>query len=36
MAELKQQGKIRAIGLSNGTGDDIRRADAVHPILAVQ
>ncbi|GAB10542.1 putative aldo/keto reductase [Gordonia araii NBRC 100433] len=36
MAELKQAGKIRALGLSNVTLDDIRRAHAVHPIAAVQ
>ena len=29
-------GKIRAVGLSNVTVDDIRRAHAVHPVLAVQ
>jgi len=36
MADLRQSGKIRAIGLSNVTVDDIRRAHAVHPIQAVQ
>lgn len=36
MAELRQAGKIRALGLSNVTVDDIRRAHAVHPIQAVQ
>ena len=36
MAELKQAGKIRALGLSNVTLEDIRRAHAVHPIAAVQ
>lgn len=36
MAELRQSGKIRALGLSNVTVDDIRRAHAVHPIQAVQ
>lgn len=36
MAELRQAGKIRALGLSNVTLDDIRRAHAVHPITAVQ
>ena len=36
MAELVQQGKIRAIGLSNVTVDDVRRAHAVHPVQAVQ
>ena len=28
MADLRQSGKIRAIGLSNVTVDDIRRAHA--------
>jgi aryl-alcohol dehydrogenase-like predicted oxidoreductase len=36
MAGLVQQGKIRAIGLSNVTIDDVRRAHAVHPVQAVQ
>ena len=36
MAELVAAGKIRAVGLSNVTVDDIRRAHAVHPVLAVQ
>lgn len=36
MAELRSQGKIRAIGLSNVTEEDIRRAHAVHPVQAVQ
>ena len=36
MAGLVIAGKIRAVGLSNVTVDDIRRAHAVHPILAVQ
>ena len=36
MAELVDSGKIRAIGLSNVTADDVRRAHAVHPVLAVQ
>jgi len=36
MAELCRQGKIRAIGLSNVTVEDIRRAHAVHPVQAVQ
>jgi aryl-alcohol dehydrogenase-like predicted oxidoreductase len=36
MADLRQAGKIRALGLSNVTVDDIRRAHAVHPIQAVQ
>ena len=36
MAGLVAAGKIRAVGLSNVTVDDIRRAHAVHPLLAVQ
>lgn len=36
MAELRAAGKIRRLGLSNVTEDDIKRAHAVHPISAVQ
>jgi aryl-alcohol dehydrogenase-like predicted oxidoreductase len=36
MVELKQAGKIGAIGISNTTPDLIRRAHAVHPLAAVQ
>jgi aryl-alcohol dehydrogenase-like predicted oxidoreductase len=36
MAELVEQGKVRHIGLSEAGPDTIRRADAVHPITAVQ
>lgn len=36
MAGLVEQGKIRALGLSNITEEDLRRAHAVHPITAVQ
>jgi aryl-alcohol dehydrogenase-like predicted oxidoreductase len=36
MAGLVSAGKIRAIGLSNVTADDVRRAHAVHPVQAVQ
>jgi aryl-alcohol dehydrogenase-like predicted oxidoreductase len=36
MAELVAQGKVRALGLSNVTADDLRRANAVHPIAALQ
>ncbi len=36
LAELKRQGKIRAIGLSEVSGDTLKRARAVHPIAAVQ
>jgi aryl-alcohol dehydrogenase-like predicted oxidoreductase len=36
MAELITEGKIRHIGLSEAAADTIRRANAVHPITAVQ
>jgi aryl-alcohol dehydrogenase-like predicted oxidoreductase len=36
MAELVAQGKVRALGLSNVTAGDLRRAHAVHPIAALQ
>ncbi len=36
MADLVRQGTVRAIGLSNVTADDVRRAHAVHPLQAVQ
>lgn len=36
MADLIRAGKIRAIGLSNVTVDDVRRAHLVHPVTAVQ
>ncbi|WAM15383.1 aldo/keto reductase [Rhodococcus sp. JS3073] len=36
MAELVGQGKMRYLGLSNVTADDLRRAHAVHPIAALQ
>jgi aryl-alcohol dehydrogenase-like predicted oxidoreductase len=36
MAELVEQGKARHIGLSEAAPDTIRRAQAVHPIAAVQ
>ena len=36
MAELVQEGKVRYLGLSETTGDLLRRAAAVHPIAAVQ
>jgi aryl-alcohol dehydrogenase-like predicted oxidoreductase len=36
MAELVKQGKVRYLGLSEVTGDLLRRAHAVHPITAVQ
>ncbi|UGT64590.1 aldo/keto reductase [Nocardia asteroides] len=36
MAELVAAGTVRAIGLSEVTGDELRAAHAVHPIAAVQ
>ena len=36
MAELVREGKIRHIGLSEAAPETIRRANAVHPITAVQ
>lgn len=36
MAELKQQGKIKYLGLSECSARTLRRAHAVHPIAAVQ
>ncbi len=36
MARLKEQGKIRALGLSEAAPATIRRAHTVHPIAAVQ
>jgi aryl-alcohol dehydrogenase-like predicted oxidoreductase len=36
MARLVQQGKVRALGLSEASPKTIRRAHAVHPIAAVQ
>ena len=36
MAELVQQGKVRHIGLSEAAPETISRAQAVHPITAVQ
>ena len=36
LKELVQQGKIKYIGLSECSGDTIRRASAIHPISAVQ
>jgi aryl-alcohol dehydrogenase-like predicted oxidoreductase len=36
MAELVAEGKVRAIGLSEASGDTIRRAAKIHPISAVQ
>ena len=36
LADLVGEGKIRHIGLSEASADTIRRANAVHPITAVQ
>ncbi|KQV05585.1 MULTISPECIES: aldo/keto reductase [unclassified Kitasatospora] len=36
MAELVQAGKVRQLGLSEVTGDELREAYAVHPIAALQ
>lgn len=36
LADLVQAGKIRGIGLSNVTAEDLRRACAVHPVVALQ
>ena len=36
MAELVAEGKVRYLGLSEFSGDLLRRAHAVHPISAVQ
>jgi aryl-alcohol dehydrogenase-like predicted oxidoreductase len=36
MAKLVQQGKVRALGLSEAKPDTIRRAHKIHPIAAVQ
>ncbi len=36
MASAVEAGKVRQLGLSNVTADELRRAHAVHPIAAVQ
>jgi aryl-alcohol dehydrogenase-like predicted oxidoreductase len=36
MAELVEAGKVRFLGLSEATPDQVRRAHAVHPIAALQ
>ena len=36
MSELAQAGKVRHLGISEAAPETIRRADAVHPITAVQ
>src|SRR5690606_34343683 len=36
MSELVEQGKVKYLGVSNLTGEELRRANAVHPIAAIQ
>ena len=36
MAELVKEGKVRYLGLSECSGETLRRAYKVHPIAAVQ
>ncbi len=36
MAQAVQAGKVKYLGLSNATAEEIRRAHAVHPLAAVQ
>lgn len=36
MAKLVQEGKVKALGLSEVNADSLRRAQSVHPIAAVQ
>ena len=36
LSELVAEGKVKYIGLSEATADEIRRAHKVHPITAVQ
>ena len=36
MAELVKEGKVRFLGLSECTADDLKKACAVHPIAALQ
>ena len=36
MAELVKEGKVRYIGLSEASGETIRKANSVHPVTAVQ
>lgn len=36
MSKLVEQGKVRYIGLSEAGGDTIRRAQATHPLAAIQ
>lgn len=36
MSELVKEGKVKYLGLSECTADDLRRAHAIHPITALQ
>jgi aryl-alcohol dehydrogenase-like predicted oxidoreductase len=36
MADAVREGKVRYLGLSNVTAEEVRRAHAIHPITAVQ
>ena len=36
MQKLVEEGKVKYLGLSEATSDEIRRAHAIHPISAVQ
>ena len=36
MQKLVEEGKVRYLGLSEATADEIRKAHAIHPISAVQ
>jgi len=36
MAELVKEGKVKYLGLSECSAEDMRRAHAVHPISAIQ
>lgn len=36
MAELVDEGKVKHLGLSEVSGDELRRANEIHPITAVQ
>jgi aryl-alcohol dehydrogenase-like predicted oxidoreductase len=36
MKKLVEEGKVKYLGLSEASAQDIRRAHAVHPITAVQ
>lgn len=36
LAKLAAEGKVRALGISEASADEVRRARAVHPVAAVQ